>query len=1469
MKSKLTLGIVFAFVIVVSIGAASALTLDQLLQIYQSGGLFNVDAGVLNVTSAVYGPLDTGGSPLGDYLQVNLTTTGAAGSYTVVGDLFSGQDFISTNQTNVTLSAGTNIVPITFPARTLTLTAYNLSIRVYQGGNLIFRKEPMTGITYITSQYEAPDITLGITSDTGLNNESDSRTDYIQLNGNINVPAAGSYDITTYIGNATKTVFGRSTYSLSAGSNSISLYVPSKELRKARLSGAFNVKLVEVNYAGRTYYFKPTYTTSSYSTSTLDPKASVITGTISESTVMSGNKIDKLQFNIQEDINETGTYTTESLITNQYGEYVSTISKTSSLSSGIQTVQLELNASEAYDSKVNGPYVLSYVKIIRQNKIHDILENAYASNSYASDNFTSIPLPDVALTTSDISVAYSGNGIADVNITVHNLGNGVAFDTDVSLIDDQANIIRQTAVNLISAGGIKTVSFSSVPVTPTIYAFADLRNKVEESDEQNNLASNTIPTTQAFIATNVDSGQAPLIVQFTGSATGVGPFTYDWDFGDNTGSSQQSPSHTYNTPGQYMAILTVTGSLENATATKIITVGSGPGSDWSQFHGDEAHTGQAQQGSNAPFKLKWTFNAGSPIHSSPSVFANQIYVRADNGNLYALDYNGQQQWVKNVGPWCSDVGQCIGPNNIERGTVAIDDSGTIYAASNTSLYALYQNGSTKWSYSTENAGGLRDYVSAAPVLSQNKILFGTATMTTVTPKIYALDTLGQNLWNVSLSYGAYSTPAILGNVIYAVNDVYGLSAHNLANGGLIWSSSALSELSIYSSPAADPQSNTLYLGDGAGGSSCKSLKAFDANNGSLKWRLFTESFLTNTPAVSDGIFFGLYNGKVYALNETGGVKWRFSAGTGPVYSSPAATSSMLFFGADDQSVYGLDKETGDLKWSYSVGSQIQSSPALTGNMMYVGANNGNVYAFEAYPLIVNAGSDQTVQEGTSVTLTAQANDGQGSITGYDWREGTSLLSTSASFSQVFAPGKHKIKLTVFSSSGVNVSDYVDVNINYYPPQPTLHGTLIGATSGSYSGEPYSLTSWYEGQDGIAGYRRASGDPITLTAIVKWPGACGIDPCQVRAGTSQPGTCFTNCQAYDKETFKCIANFTVGSNSPGTRTDRSVYLYTDGSASTLIDNVSITYIAEGVAPTINSFTAPGTWKDNVDLSVSLTDPVMSGEQGSGIGWMAFYNNSIAPSNFMFNYVVDDGQNFIENISWTTNMVANGENKTLNICAVAYDKLKYNSSSCTSVYVDKSAPVISNVNSTTTYNSSAITWNTDESSNSIVDYGTSNALGLTASNSSLVTGHNVAVNGLSPNTYYYTVTSCDAVNNCAVSAMQTFNIVANTNLSDLTIISATPYNSSANQGVFVPFVIKNIGNIPSGSFYWKVYANGPSLDMTNAGAPIDLAPNQTITVYPFLNYTAAGTYSPNIVVDDANLVTELSETNNNMAVTVVIS
>lgn len=84
--------------------------------------------------------------------------------------------------------------------------------------------------------------------------------------------------------------------------------------------------------------------------------------------------------------------------------------------------------------------------------------------------------------------------------------------------------------------------------------------------EYSNVTTIAIPLLAEFSATPL-SGQAPLTVTFTNQS--VGPVnSYSWNFGDGNTSTQQNPTHVYNSPGTYTVSLTVTSGSATDTKTR-------------------------------------------------------------------------------------------------------------------------------------------------------------------------------------------------------------------------------------------------------------------------------------------------------------------------------------------------------------------------------------------------------------------------------------------------------------------------------------------------------------------------------------------------------------------------------------------------------------------------------------------------------------------------------------------------------------------------------------------------------------------------------------------------------------------------------------------------------------------------------------------------------------------------------------
>ncbi|MEM1125757.1 MAG: PKD domain-containing protein [Bacteroidota bacterium] len=87
-----------------------------------------------------------------------------------------------------------------------------------------------------------------------------------------------------------------------------------------------------------------------------------------------------------------------------------------------------------------------------------------------------------------------------------------------------------------------------------------------------------VPPRIVSILADPAEGIAGEPTRFTANVEGDGPFTYQWDFGDGSTSTQANPTHTYDEPGTYTVTLTVTneGGTDTRTLSYQVVVGVDP-----------------------------------------------------------------------------------------------------------------------------------------------------------------------------------------------------------------------------------------------------------------------------------------------------------------------------------------------------------------------------------------------------------------------------------------------------------------------------------------------------------------------------------------------------------------------------------------------------------------------------------------------------------------------------------------------------------------------------------------------------------------------------------------------------------------------------------------------------------------------------------------------------------------------------
>ncbi|WP_281085414.1 PKD domain-containing protein, partial [Methanosarcina acetivorans] len=519
--------------------------------------------------------------------------------------------------------------------------------------------------------------------------------------------------------------------------------------------------------------------------------------------------------------------------------------------------------------------------------------------------------------------------------------------------------------------------------------------------------SDPVVPVAAFTASPT-SGDAPLAVNFTDTSTGS-PTSWFWDFGDgdDTNSTVQNPFHVYTSSGIYNVTLTVTNDEGSDTETKTgyITVTSGgtnsglADSAWPKYGYDLSNTGQSPYAGPQTNNVIWTLDVGGSYRAvSPSIGADGIiYVGSQfDHKLYALYPDGTEKWSYSGSTYFSSP--------------TIGSNGTIYVGSmDSNLYALNPDGTLKWSFAT---GG---EIYAAPAIGSD----GTIYIGSNDDKLYALNPDGTEKWNYTAGNDfRYGSPAIgPDGTVYAGNmdnNVYALNP----DGTLKWSYTTGGY--VLSGPAIGSD-GTIFAG-------CYDYNVYALNpDGTLKWSYTTGGHIFNIPAIgSDGtIYIGCQDKNLYALNPDGTEKWKYLLSNSVTYSSPVIGSDGTIYLGVRNSVgnyFHAINPDGTEKWKYLTGSTIQS-PSVIGSdgTLYVVMDNRLLYAFrdtEAEPSVADFSADLT--SGTT-PLTVQFTDlSENSPLAWTWDFGDGDDTNSSKQNPVHtytAAGTYTVTLTAINSGG--------------------------------------------------------------------------------------------------------------------------------------------------------------------------------------------------------------------------------------------------------------------------------------------------------------------------------------------------------------------------------------------------------------------------------------------------------------------
>jgi outer membrane protein assembly factor BamB len=344
---------------------------------------------------------------------------------------------------------------------------------------------------------------------------------------------------------------------------------------------------------------------------------------------------------------------------------------------------------------------------------------------------------------------------------------------------------------------------------------------------------------------------------------------------------------------------------------------------WPMFRGDPQRTGRASFVGPSRGRIVWKAPLGAPVRSSPAVTASarvivgsdagslhvfdakdgrgvaklllggriwagplvrngRVFVGSDDQHFYALDFDGDRlalAWKRKSGDFIYGSAAPLG-----------DDA--VFGSWDGGLYRLArEDGTRRWRY------GRRGDIESSPAISLDgtRIYAGSRDR-----KLHAVDARrGRVVWKHRAKDSVNSTPAVAddGTIFVGSDDarLYALSA----SGKKKWAFAA--DADVVSSPALSPDGRTVYVGSHDG-----HLYAVRAKDGSLRWK-FACDVVWSSPAVDSRgvVYFGAWDGAVYALAPDGAVRFRVSTGA-PVWSSPALGPARLYIGSNDGYVYAIE-----------------------------------------------------------------------------------------------------------------------------------------------------------------------------------------------------------------------------------------------------------------------------------------------------------------------------------------------------------------------------------------------------------------------------------------------------------------------------------------------------------------------------------------------------------------------------------
>ncbi len=263
--------------------------------------------------------------------------------------------------------------------------------------------------------------------------------------------------------------------------------------------------------------------------------------------------------------------------------------------------------------------------------------------------------------------------------------------------------------------------------------------------------------------------------------------------------------------------------------------------------------------------------------------------------LYAIDSKtGNVKWKFQM---------FTGDRNVP-GSPGIADDGTIYVYGNIGrglgnygLFAVNPDGTEKWRYNTNS------WLHGSPAIGPDGMIY----VSGEDRRVFAVNPDGTEKWDTR-KQGLNLTGQIwTGNLLDdAGNSYVGVKPNQLASfdseGNERWVALVIGATDMLGQPAISHDNSILYIGSVGEGSM---FHAIDTKTGRTKWRAAVPGVYSSPIVDKKGtIYIGSTDGKVYAINPDGKVKWTVDVGGGGMNkSSLAMGENGVLYGVNESGTF--------------------------------------------------------------------------------------------------------------------------------------------------------------------------------------------------------------------------------------------------------------------------------------------------------------------------------------------------------------------------------------------------------------------------------------------------------------------------------------------------------------------------------------------------------------------------------------